>query len=178
MPPPPSTRERILDALEDLLVEHGERAATLDAVAQRAGVSKGGLLYHFGSKEALIDGLILRFNNLVESDIARMRAAPAGPLDYFIRTSVATEGPFDRCIVAAARLAQGAHPGARDALQSAQAAWLEVITETVHDPNIARTIMLLGDGLYYNSSLGAGAISGREMDDLLATVHRLSGLSP
>ncbi|MEX1078592.1 MAG: TetR/AcrR family transcriptional regulator [Homoserinimonas sp.] len=176
MQPASVTRDRILDALQDLLIELGERAATLDAVAQRAGVSKGGLLYHFGSKEALIEGLIDRLRGLVEVDIALMRAASTGPIDYFIRTSVSMEGEFDRCIVATARLAQGAHPGARDALKAAQAAWLEVISETVEDPAVARTIMLLGDGIYYNSSMGAGALSVQEMDDLVATVHRLAGL--
>ena len=55
MPPAPAARERVLDAFESILVEHGERTATLDAVAESAGVSKGGLLYHFGSKQALVD---------------------------------------------------------------------------------------------------------------------------
>lgn len=171
-----NTRDRILDAFQELLINQGERAATLDAVAQRAGVSKGGLLYHFGSKDALIEGLTDRLRGLVEADIALMRSADAGPIDYFIRTSVSMEGEFDRCIVATARLAQGAHAGARDALKSAQAAWLEVITEAVSDPAIARTVMLIGDGIYYNSSMGAGALTGQEMDELVATVRRLTGL--
>ena len=174
MPHVPTTRDRIVDAFQDLLIDQGERAATLDAVAQRAGVSKGGLLYHFGSKDALIEGLTQRLGELVDADIAVMRVDPAGPIDYFIRTSVSMEGEFDRCIVAAARLAQGAHPAARDALKSAQAEWLGVISETVHDPAIARTIMLIGDGIYYNSSMGAGALTAQEMDDLVATVHRLA----
>ncbi len=33
---------------------------TLEAVAKEAGVSKGGLLYHFPSKEALIQGMVER----------------------------------------------------------------------------------------------------------------------
>ena len=33
---------------------------TLTAVADRAGVSKGGLLYHFATKEALIKGMVER----------------------------------------------------------------------------------------------------------------------
>ncbi|MGO1278571.1 MAG: TetR/AcrR family transcriptional regulator, partial [Cellulosimicrobium funkei] len=53
MPPPPAARAKVLRAFASLLVEQGERAATLEAVAERAGVSKGGLLYHFGSKDAL-----------------------------------------------------------------------------------------------------------------------------
>jgi hypothetical protein len=36
--------------------------------------------------------------------------------------------------------------------------------------------MLIGDGIYYNSSMGAGALTEQEMDDLVATVHRLAGL--
>jgi len=39
-----SARDRVLDAYETLLVEQGPAAATLDAVASAAQVSKGGLL--------------------------------------------------------------------------------------------------------------------------------------
>ena len=49
-----NSREQILDAYEHLLVQAGERAATLDAVAAQAKVSKGGLLYHFGSKKGAL----------------------------------------------------------------------------------------------------------------------------
>jgi AcrR family transcriptional regulator len=35
----PVAREAVLDAFESLLIEVGERAATLDAVARSAGVS-------------------------------------------------------------------------------------------------------------------------------------------
>ena len=54
MTTPTSTRERILGAYEDLLIVDGPRMATLDAVAAAAGVSKGGLLYHFKSKYLII----------------------------------------------------------------------------------------------------------------------------
>src|SRR5690606_13182471 len=47
VPPAPAARAKVLDAFVSILLEHGERAATLDAVAAAAGVSKGGLLYHF-----------------------------------------------------------------------------------------------------------------------------------
>ncbi|GAA3425103.1 TetR/AcrR family transcriptional regulator [Streptosporangium sandarakinum] len=53
-------REELLDAAEDLLGDQGAGALTLAAVAERAGCSKGGLLYHFNSKEALIKGMVER----------------------------------------------------------------------------------------------------------------------
>ncbi|MFI6597932.1 TetR/AcrR family transcriptional regulator [Nonomuraea sp. NPDC050536] len=53
-------RDELLDAAEGLLCDQGSEALTLAAVAERAGVSKGGLLYHFASKEALIKGMVER----------------------------------------------------------------------------------------------------------------------
>ncbi|MFI6387726.1 TetR/AcrR family transcriptional regulator [Nonomuraea sp. NPDC050547] len=53
-------RDELLDAAEGLLCDHGSDALTLAAVADRAGVSKGGLLYHFSTKEALIKAMAER----------------------------------------------------------------------------------------------------------------------
>lgn len=55
-----SARGGILDAAEALVNDVGAAHLTLDAVAQRAAVSKGGLLYHFPSKEALLQGMLAR----------------------------------------------------------------------------------------------------------------------
>ena len=54
-------RERILVAAEKVVAEIGAARMTLDGVAQAAGVSKGGLLYHFPSKEALFGALAKRY---------------------------------------------------------------------------------------------------------------------
>ncbi|SDH28856.1 DNA-binding transcriptional regulator YbjK [Leifsonia sp. 98AMF] len=174
-----SARDRVLDAFEELLAEQSERAATLDAVAARAGVSKGGLLYHFASKEALAAGVLDRFAALIDEDVAAMRAAPDGPVDYFLRTSIPTDSRFERAIVAIARLAQAADPQARDALARAQRRWLEVLQEAVGDPLVARTIMLIGDGMYYNTALLPAANNvlrdETDIDDLVALIRRFAG---
>lgn len=79
------TRERILDAFVDQLVEEGLASVTLERVAQRAGVSKGGLLYHFGNKPALVEGLAERLRALTD---ANLRAADsAGVVRVFLETS-------------------------------------------------------------------------------------------
>lgn len=50
-------RLHILNAAKQQVLENGFYSITLDAVSQRAQVSKGGLLYHFPNKESLIIGL-------------------------------------------------------------------------------------------------------------------------
>ncbi|MFA1531395.1 TetR/AcrR family transcriptional regulator [Corynebacterium belfantii] len=81
-----SAKEKLLDAFEDILISQGENAATLDAVAQKAGVSKGGLLYHFPSKTALVTGLTDRLEERMNEDISLMQQAPGGVAAYYIRT--------------------------------------------------------------------------------------------
>jgi AcrR family transcriptional regulator len=54
------TRSQLLDAAEAVVAQEGVRNLTLDAVAARSGISKGGLLYHFRSKEDLAAAMIER----------------------------------------------------------------------------------------------------------------------
>lgn len=64
------TRDRILDALEKLLLVNGVAQVTLEAVAAQAGVSKGGLLYHFPSKEALLAAMVRRLGERSDQQLA------------------------------------------------------------------------------------------------------------
>jgi AcrR family transcriptional regulator len=172
-----TARDRILDAFEELLVQQGERGTTLEAVAQAAGVSKGGLLYHFGGKEALVDGLLARMAAFAREDVERLRQAERGPVDRWIRGSLSTATPFDRAYVATSRLAQGNHPRARDTLTHLQDEWAAVILEAVGDPAVARAVLLIGDGLYYNSALqpwlGGSAPADDALDALIRVVDDL-----
>ena len=72
-----SARETILDAAEAVVMADGAAHLTLDAVAERAGVSKGGLLYHFRAKETLLEALVDR--HMQRFDAARLRALDALP---------------------------------------------------------------------------------------------------
>src|SRR5699024_7061579 len=51
------TKTLLLQSTSRIISERGFGRLTLDAVCKEAGVSKGGLLYHFPNKEALIQGL-------------------------------------------------------------------------------------------------------------------------
>jgi len=55
-----ATKELILYTTLTLLEREGAASITLDRIAAEAGLSKGGLLYHFASKEQLVDAMVLR----------------------------------------------------------------------------------------------------------------------
>lgn len=187
---PPAAREAVLDAFERLIIADGERAATIDATAKAAGVSKGGLLYHFGSRQALIAGLLGRLDQLVDEDAERIESAPGGAISYFVRSSTDVETPLDRTFVAVIRLAQGGDRAAADAIEAVRGRWLDVLTRHVGDPTVALAVTLIGDGLYYHAALRAeaegspadvaavAAIDDDAMDRLVALLERLTDVSP
>lgn len=176
MPRPPAARDKLLDAYADILKSGGERAATLDAVATQAGVSKGGLLYHFKTKEALAEALCERMLDLGREDVEKMRTAPDGPSAYYVRTSINTKSAFDVTYAAMIRLSQAYVAPARMALETIHGWWLDLIREEVVEPSVAETIMLIGDGLYSYSALPGDLDrpeAGGDMDGLLRQVEVL-----
>lgn len=177
-----SARDALLSAYQTLLLAEGERATTLEAVAASAGVSKGGLLYHFKSKDALAEALIDRLDELVGEDREAMRTAEDGPSRYYVRTSVWTDSPLDRALVAVAQLAQESHAGARGAMARAREGWLELLLEEVGHLPTARAILLIGDGLYFDAALTGGADPGDAehlgTDELMPVIGRLLDSAP
>ncbi|HEX2186239.1 MAG TPA: TetR/AcrR family transcriptional regulator, partial [Chloroflexota bacterium] len=94
------TRQAILQGAARVIREAGVGHLTLEAVAQEAGVSKGGLLYHFPSKDALISGMLAQLMEDFTADIARELArepgaAPGRWLRAYVRASAAV-GEADR----------------------------------------------------------------------------------
>jgi AcrR family transcriptional regulator len=57
---PPDTKQRILDASEHLFARDGYHATSLRNITHAAEVNLAAVNYHFGSKEALLEAVILR----------------------------------------------------------------------------------------------------------------------
>jgi AcrR family transcriptional regulator len=58
--PQHETRTRILDAAEELFMQHGFEATSMRLLTSRAGVNLAAVNYHFGSKDALIEAVFRR----------------------------------------------------------------------------------------------------------------------
>ena len=78
-------RDRVLDAAEAVILESGGQSFTLDAVAERAGISKGGLVYSFATKDALVyaalEREVARFQEAVSR---RLGGRPIGPVELVL----------------------------------------------------------------------------------------------
>ncbi|RWC34189.1 TetR/AcrR family transcriptional regulator [Mesorhizobium sp.] len=84
-----NSREKILAAAADVARDSGPGSLSLDAVASRAGVSKGGLLYNFPTKaklmQGLVEGYLREFEQALEA--AHTNDRDENPLAVYIRLS-------------------------------------------------------------------------------------------
>ncbi len=71
-----TARRRLLDAAEELFATHGFAGTTTRAIAEHAGTSTGMVFYHFPSKEALLETLLVERSP--QADLASTLAVHAG----------------------------------------------------------------------------------------------------
>jgi AcrR family transcriptional regulator len=68
---PIETREKLIQATAQLVMANGINRVTLEQVALEAGVSKGGLLHHFPTKQALLSGLMDQVGMVFQARLIR-----------------------------------------------------------------------------------------------------------
>ncbi|EKF57587.1 TetR family transcriptional regulator [Agrobacterium albertimagni AOL15] len=71
---PEQVRRALLDCAAQIAAEQGASAITIQAVAERAGVTKGGLLHHFDSKQTLLAAVFEDLLDKMDQEIDRTLA--------------------------------------------------------------------------------------------------------
>lgn len=74
-------RQRIVDAATRLVARNGSRGTNLAEIAAEAGVSQSGLLYHYASKEALLNAVLDRRDEVEDDALWQDADAGLGILD-------------------------------------------------------------------------------------------------
>ena len=151
-----ATREKILQAAGQVVVDRGVDALTLDAVAKQADVSKGGLLYHFPNKNALIvnlgEQLLQNFEAALQSEFEQ-DDEPSTP-GHWLRAYVrATERMSKESLALFARLSSILVEMPPDLLQSVEAyeqRCQQHLEADGIDPVQATIIQLAIDGLWFS----------------------------
>jgi AcrR family transcriptional regulator len=78
----------ILRAAEEIVARRGPGYLTLETAANEAKVSKGGLFYHFRSKEALLEAMIRRSTQLLESEHTKVAESLTGERNGKMKASI------------------------------------------------------------------------------------------
>jgi AcrR family transcriptional regulator len=166
-------RDRILDALQAILVRDGMAAVTLESVAAAAGVSKGGLLYHFGSKAALIAGLIERMTAAIDAEVAAAEHEPGGIPRWYLETSTPASED-DRQLWQAMLAALRSNDGSLDEVAERVRLLFEYCSlrlyDVLDDPVQAEMVRTLGDGLYLRAMLGSPPPDRATLEAMFAAV--------
>ncbi len=149
------TRARILAAAEDLVIREGVSRLTLDSAAQEAGVSKGGILYHFPRRAALVSAMVERFVVSFEADLVARRAYSREPgaftRAYLEATLDPGEEPSDpREIRLGGALLAGvtADVEVLKPMRQRFEAWQLSIESDGLPPEVATVVRLAADGLW------------------------------
>jgi AcrR family transcriptional regulator len=82
------SRELILEAAEEIVAKRGPAHLTLETAATQAKVSKGGLFYHFRSKEALLEAMIRRAMELLESEHTKVAESLTGERNGKLKANI------------------------------------------------------------------------------------------
>jgi AcrR family transcriptional regulator len=159
--PPALTRNRLLDAAAVVVKRDGAQALTLDAVAAEAGVSKGGLLYHFKSKRELVQAMLERWLAEFQQEID---AQDAGFVRGYVKASAPAENELGMLA------AMVAEPALLASVRDQYAIWQDRVEREGADPVDATVARLAADGLWLAELLGMGPPTGvlreRVMDRL------------
>lgn len=176
-----NSQNRILDAAERVVIRDGVARLTLDAVAAEAGLSKGGVLYHFPSKDALVRGMVSHL--IAESAAALNRSIEADPevKGRYTRAILAVNFPDPETDVehhnrvAAAMLAAILTNPAL--LEPVYEAYREVTTRLLDDgidPVRARIVHLAADGLWMAEMLGMPGPGTESRRQIIATLYQMT----
>jgi AcrR family transcriptional regulator len=152
------TKDRLLDAAGAVVMREGAQALTLDAVAEEAEVSKGGLLYHFKSKRDLVEGMVERW-------LAEFQREMDEKDPEFIRGYIKASAPEGNELGMLAALV--ADPSLLVAVRKQYGIWQDRVEREGRDPVDATVARLAADGLWLAELLGMGPPTGELRERVL-----------
>lgn len=153
----PSTRESIIDSAMSIVRDQGVTKLTLDMAAKVAGLSKGGVLYHFKSKDDLIRGMVQRLIESYEAlHLEYYNKEPIGPYRWartVVRTTFDPRGPAADPVGGALLAAVAVNPDLLTPLHEKFLEWSRRITSDSPNPVLAGLVCMAMDGYIFERML-------------------------
>jgi AcrR family transcriptional regulator len=173
---PPLCRNRILDAAERIVAGRGAGSLTFEELSQESGVTRGGITYHFPTKDALLRALLDRDMAKWAEAEAALRPDDAPPAAADLIASIRAASRRDRQhhrfaagMLGAATLDPSLLDGCREMhrQQFSKARWSE--------PELKRLVLeLASHGLFWMEMLQMYELPGPARKRLLALLEKLA----
>jgi AcrR family transcriptional regulator len=109
-----ATRAALIEAAAAEFDERGYVGASMDGVAERAGMTKGALYFHFRSKADIASAVIARQDEISRHYAAAAAARSTSPLESLMWMSQGVATQMTREVVVRAGLRLAADPNARE----------------------------------------------------------------
>ena len=173
---PPKARSKVLEAAERIVKDRGAANLTYEELVQESGVSRGGITYHFATKDDLLRALIERDLAQGRDEEARQRTQvsdePGAELIAQIRTWSTPDS--DRRRFVAGMLSAVAHdPGLLDPIRCHHAA--ECALRTWDHGEILRSILrLAAEGLFWSEFFGCHEVPAEQRERVLLRMEQLA----
>ena len=179
------TIDLILTAAERVAPREGVLRLTVEAVAREAKLSKGGVLYHFATKESLIQAMLDRLIRYCEQEMEQHQqndAAPGRWTRAYVRKTLAPLTPYpgeaafpkSKEVGAGLIVAAATNPKLLEPLRKRFRTWQRAIERDGISPTRATVVRLAVDGLWLADVLGIWSLSDKLRRQVLNELIRLT----
>jgi len=168
------TRHRLLDAAAQIVAQSGAANLTLDAVAEKAGLSKGGVLYHFPTKRDLLTGMLER---LMAEFQQRTEALAADGQASLLHAHIETvlNRPAGEQAASLAILANAAEdPTLLDPARQLLAERAEQIQGQASDPTLSLIVFLASEGIRFLEVMKLLSLDGKTIEQVGLRLEKLA----
>lgn len=177
-----SARQLILEAAEEVVLGEGAGRLTLDAVAARAGLSKGGLLYHFRTKEALLEAMIERLCSTFEARTLDHMRMVDGPVSALVaHVSAALDRNVNGSVAGALLAAVANDPKLLEPMRAHLRRWVPQLAPEAPSFADRGIVWLATEGLWLLELLDLSPLNERQRREIaarLAAIARSGELAP
>ena len=166
------SRNAALDAAIAIIARDGPGRLTLDAIARESGLSKGGVMHQFRTKEAVLKALLERqmahFEEFSTAYMAKVSATSANPelATQLATVREAASAPNSAALALVAAMVE--NPGLMSLPRDREMKRVAAIKAEAADPDLALLRWAAARGLLLSGLFGMSPLSKAEHDRLFA----------
>ena len=158
-------KDQILEAALQVVEENGANHLTIDAVAACANFSKGGVLYHFPSKKALLSGML---DYLIQANEKRMNTLDNS--DHLLSALLHKENQMtaaERRALLALLAAAAEDPELLTPAKDYMKRVVDEVSQNSQQPTEALTLFLAREGIRFLDILEINPMSAKQTKEVL-----------